>query len=80
MEGAVVTKSTEVILNYGVLGVFLLVSLFVCWRLWQALQHSQEQRLTETRELVRVIEANSNAMETLTEVVRASTNGRGGRR
>jgi len=75
---AILGKGSDILFNYGVLGVFLATSLIVNWRLWIAYQHSMDQRLAEAKETIRVVEGNTTALDNLAEVVRAGTrrNGR----
>lgn len=68
MEG-VIGKGADVLFNYGVLGVALVAACFVVWRLWSALQHSQESRLSDSAKIHTALESNTNALENLTKVI-----------
>lgn len=62
-------------LNQGVLGLVVVALGFAVWLLWRQVNDIQEKRIAEMREGVKAVEQNTNTLETLTEVLRATRPG-----
>lgn len=57
-------------LEHGVLGLVIVVLLYAIGKLWSKYDDVQEKRIVESREAIKAIEANTNTLETMTEVLR----------
>lgn len=73
MEKAL-TGSIDAVLQLGLAGVVILALAFIAWRLHKLYADTQEKRIAEGREAIKVMEASTNALENLTEVIRAKSN------
>jgi hypothetical protein len=61
---------SKALLEQGVLGLVILLLIIAVVYLFKAHQNIQEKRVVESRESIKAIEANTNTLETLTEVLR----------
>lgn len=60
----------EPLLNYGLAGIVILALGIAYIRKDQKLDEIQEKRIAEAREAIKAIDQTTNALETLTEVLR----------
>lgn len=65
------TGSIDAILQLGLSGVVILALGFVVWRLHKLYVETQEKRIAEGREAITAIERSSNALDNLSEIIRA---------
>ena len=72
----IATKLISSFVDAGPYGVIAALAIIAIYLLFKENKSLQEKRLTENREVVGIIEANTVALENLTEVIRA---GRGPR-
>ena len=65
----------QALLNYGAPGIIIAALLAAIARLDKRNEAIQEKRIAENREAIKVLEQNTNALDTLTEVIRERKNG-----
>jgi hypothetical protein len=65
-------QATTQLLQMGLPGIVIVALALACYKLFNALQASQEKRIAEAVENRTAIERNTSAITALTEVVRAT--------
>lgn len=65
----------EVLLSLGLPGVIIIGLAFTVYNLFKLYAQTQEKRIVEAREAVKAIEANTAAIDTLSDLVRCDRRG-----
>ena len=65
----------QALLSYGVPGLIILILLGAMGKLDKRNEAIQEKRIAESREAIKALEQNTNALESLTDIVRERKNG-----
>lgn len=65
----------QALLGYGAPGVIILALLAALRKLDARNEAIQEKRIAESREAIKVLEQNTNALESLTDIIRERKNG-----
>ncbi|CAB4131756.1 hypothetical protein UFOVP131_27 [uncultured Caudovirales phage] len=65
----------QALLSYGVPGLIILILLGAIGKLDKRNEAIQEKRIAESREAIKALEQNTNALESLTDIVRERKNG-----
>ena len=65
----------QALLSYGVPGLIILILLGAIGKLDKRNEAIQETRIAESREAIKALEQNTNALESLTDIVRERKNG-----
>ena len=64
------SKVIEALIERGLSGIAIVILLYAVTKLFVKYNEIQEKRIAENRESIKAIEQNTNALETLTEVLR----------